>query len=49
MCVHKCVVHIQEYPLSCKTHIDVPIHFNDERKPKAYMSQLSNHLYEDIH
>lgn len=49
MCVFKHVVCTLEYPLSCKIHTDVPTHFNDERKQKAYMSSLSNHLSEDIH
>lgn len=49
MCVFKCVVHTLEYPLSCNKHINVPTHFNDERKEKAFMPRLSNHLPEDIH
>lgn len=49
MGVFKCVVHGLEYPLSCNIHINVPTLFNDERKEKAYMSQLSNHLPKDVH
>lgn len=49
MCLYVCVVHILQHPLPCKTHTDVPTHFNDKRKHKARVSWLSNHLPKDVH